>query len=111
MTRTWPTGGPVGSSGLENMAAEGTDSVVLDGTAAEGGGGRVLLAVADVADADGVAGIGGGHRGPDVGAVLHGLAVDLHDEVPGPQPGGVGPAAGLDLGDEGAVPVGADALA
>src|SRR5215210_5108134 len=102
MTRTWPTGGPSGCWGVVDMAVEATarpffgtratasvaqppkngpGSAVLDGAAAERGRGRALLAVADVADLDRVARLGGGDDGPDVGAVLHRLAVDLDDEV------------------------------
>src|SRR5919112_6339077 len=119
MTRTWPTGGPTGCSGVVDMAAEATDrtrhrrpaaSPVLDGAAAEGGGGRALLTVAEVADLDGVTGVGGGHGGPHVGAAPHRLAVDGDDEVARPEPGRFGPAARLDLRHQGPVAVGSEVL-
>src|SRR5918998_5234025 len=99
MTRTWPTGGPTGCSGVVDMAAEATEPAapqrapsffgslptdavgqrpkngsalgglpVLDRSAAEGRRRGVLLAVAEVADLHGVAGLGGGHGGPHIGA-------------------------------------------
>src|SRR5215216_5395692 len=139
MTRTWPTGGPSGCSGVVDMAAEATDRqarrpppsffgaratasvgrppkderdlVVLHRAAAEGRRGGALVPVAEVDDLHGVTRLLVGHRGPHVGGAGDLLAVDLDDQIARPEPGGLGAAALLHLGDEGAVAVDTEVLA